>query len=164
MQKIPSAFLADGSLNPDAAWVAEGKGYATLQYDGDPVMVRERRLYRVVRVKAGRQVPEGFEETRVDPDGTRRGWVKVGDEPDSEHLREVWSRLDRSKVLDGTYELVGDKLLWHGLRRLDAPRDVEGLRSYFERSSAAGIVWHYPQGDGSRLMAKVRRSDPCFAS
>lgn len=103
----------------------------------------------------------------------------MGDGPADRYHREASTRLaaeleDGSMSWSGgTCELVGPKvqgnpehygehrLIPHDLaeKLLDAPRDFDGLREWLLSHDFEGIVWHWPQKDGSVRMAKLKKRD-----
>jgi hypothetical protein len=112
----------------------------------------------------------------VDPEtGKQPGWVPVGDGPQDRWHREAFGSLavQYGPVPDGTYELLGPKvqgnpegfeqhiLFRHDLAQIlaGAPRDYDGLADYLADLPYEGIVWHWPQPDGSVRMAKIKKRD-----
>lgn len=93
------------------------------------------------------------------------GWMPVGEEPEYKWHREAWAN-DDGTLPDGTYELLGPKIQgnpealdnhWlypHGETEEYAPRDFEGLKSYFQYHNIEGIVWHHPDGRMVKIKAK----------
>ncbi len=174
MQKIQTLFLRDAAhqitttIDPDCQWVPEGKGRATVKWDGTACLMRRGQLYRRHRVKEGRARPPGWFPATVDG----HGWVPIGDGPADQYHREalveMHPRSFASQKREGTYELVGPHVqgnpydlpghrLWpHGYSSAgDAPTDFDALRSYLRDHRMEGIVWHHPDG----RMSKIKRRD-----
>jgi len=116
--------------------------------------------------------------------GKQQGWILVGEGPEDRWFREALargkcvtypfvagcnSRVDREwPTFDATYELLGPKvqgnpegfdehvlLLHEGAQALDAPRDFDGLRAWFDGKDIEGVVWHHPDG----RMVKIKTKD-----
>lgn len=177
MKKIPTIFVRDFTAHkspitrawhPDALWVRDGEGWATLKYDGTCCMVRGGVLYKRYDAKKGQMIPMGFISAMA-PDpitGHHAGWLVVdGYDPADQWHREAWEY--HGCATDGTYELCGPKvqgnpekqsghrLLKHGDQVLpSAPRDYDGLAIYFKDRVIEGIVWHH-----KGRMAKIKRRD-----
>ncbi len=112
--------------------------------------------------------PEGWEPTEPEPNrhtGHWPGWAPVTDSPDDQWHREGF---ENSAVEDGkTYELVGPKiqrnpyeldrhfLYKHGDKILEAPRTLDGLKTFFADNTIEGLVWRHPDGG----MVKIKRKD-----
>lgn len=177
MKKIPTLFKRDfdgdpsrvlPEINPEAQWVIDGEGIATVKLDGTGCLVRDGKLFKRYDQKKGRTAPVGWEPCQPEPDpntGHWPGWLAVGDRPDDKYHLEAWAR---GTYDDGTYELVGPKingnpehmpahfLVPHGVHALPvAPRDYETLKAYLADKDIEGIVWHHPDG----RMAKIKRRD-----
>ena len=188
MKKIPTIFhrpartpwLVEPLWHPDALWVLDGHGVATLKLDGTACCVAGARLYRRREVRPGDATPAGFlqvDAAQCDGGEKRIGWVPV----------DRAARGDRAPVAawdayhadngycapDGTYELVGPKvqgnpyglpapmLVSHASPRLRVlapdtpPRTFEGLRAWLAAYAVEGLVWHHESG----AMAKIKRRD-----
>lgn len=140
MKKIPSLFERDyeGTRNaldkvtPGCEWVIQGKGVATIKYDGTACMVRGKKLYKrydrklkktpykrkkrnpnfVPVVDDYKPAPEGWEACEAAPNhhtGHWPGWIPVRDVPEDKYHLAAW-HLHRESLPDGTYELVGVKV------------------------------------------------------
>lgn len=174
MKKMKTVFVVDRTCNratnevmPGNEWVVNGEGVATIKHDGTSCMVRDGKLYKRFDLKAGRNMPEGFEPCEAAPDantGHWPGWVPVNDAPENRWHNEAFAN---GEFEDGTYELVGPKVngnkysltshaLWkHGCEVVDAPRTFEELRDWLEGRNIEGLVFHRGNGE----MAKLRRKD-----
>lgn len=174
-------------LVPGTEWVANGEGVATRKWDGTAVMFRDGVYYKRYDAKHGKTPPPGFEPAQEpDPDtGHWPGWLRVDDEdPNDKWFREGYSNMLRQmaeqlqvptsqfRISDGTYELIGPKvssgrelvpehiLIAHGtLQYLDAPRDFDGLRQFFEENLIEGLVWHRELANPETEMVKIKASD-----
>jgi hypothetical protein len=169
-------------VHPDCQWVIDGAGTSTRKVDGTCVMLdSEGRWYARREVKPGKAAPPHFFAVETDTTtGKTVGWepveqsafAKYHAEAVANEEREVALAADDPATFDpGTYELVGPKvngnpegvdrhLLWaHGDALDDAPRDFDGLAKYLADFAGEGIVWHYPQPDGTVLMAKLKKRD-----
>ena len=176
MKKIISLFqrnyetdrLVRNEVVPGAEWVLAGEGVATRKYDGTCCMIRDGKFYKRYEVKQGKTSPPNFEPANeVDENtGKQQGWVPVGNGPEDKWHWEAFK--DRAPLVDGTYELLGPKvqgnpekfpshaLINHltGVQVLDAPRDFEGIKKYFQEHDIEGIVWHHPDGRMVKIKAK----------
>lgn len=168
------------TVTPGCEWVLAGEGVATRKFDGTACAIIGGALYKRYDAKRGKAAPAGaIPCDEPDPvTGHHPHWIAVGEEPESRWHREAYpatgatlpdGTIETSApcLLDGTYELCGPKLqgnpeqikshvlIPHGQHVLDAPRDWDGLRTYFETNRMEGIVWHHPDG----RMCKLRRAD-----
>lgn len=175
MKKCPTIFERDwdgdrsrvvDQVNPEAQWVFDGEGHATIKLDGTCCMARDGKLYARREVKKDKPDPEGFELADHDETtGKRVGWVPVDSAP--EWKRHIEALELAGDIADGTYELVGPKvqgnpeqyenhqLIRHGLTSADAPRTFDGLKSFLDGLDIEGLVWHHPDG----RMAKIKLRD-----
>lgn len=171
MRKIPTLFERDekyratsGAVTQGCEWVIAGEGVATRKLDGTACLVRAGRLYKRIEwdVQKGPAPASWLHHDFDQAQRSGHGWLPIGDGP------EDWMhRLVQIPAEDGTYELVGPKvgknpegrtdyaLIRHGDERLDAPRDIDGLRAWLTEHEVEGIVWHHPDG----RMAKLKRRD-----
>ena len=171
MKKMPSLFVRDHSqkgapyidqVTPGCEWVIAGEGVATRKYDGTCCLVRDGVLYRRYDAKHGKTPPEGFEPCQEEADpvtGHWPGWLKVGDEPESEWHREAWNDPERPPMPDGTYELIGPRIngnreqidvhafAQHGAHIMRPElRSFTGLGQYMAARDIEGIVFHHTDG------------------
>jgi hypothetical protein len=178
MKKIISLFqrnydgdrLVRDQVTPGAEWVIHGQGVATRKWNGTCCMIKDGALFRRYDAKNGKKPPEGFIPAQeADPStGHWPGWIRCDrDNPADQYFFEAFNT---GSVIrnDGTYELVGPKvqgnpegfktheLMPHGEWLIEsAPRNFTALKSYFEKTSFEGIVWHHPDG----RMVKIKRKD-----
>jgi hypothetical protein len=176
MQKTPSLFKRDyegtrqvyNEIVEGCEWVINGEGAATVKIDGTCCMVKDNVLYKRYDAKQGKTPPDGFIASQ-EPDektGHWPGWMQVTDNAADKWHVEAWHNAHDS-LPDGTYELIGPKvqgnphgqsahsLVRHGATQIEAPRDFDGLKSWFENNVIEGIVWHHPDG----RMCKIKRKD-----
>jgi len=186
MQKIPTLFKRDPKnpnrvtriVDPDCEWVLDGRGVATVKYDGTACAVIDGRLYKRHQHRADKGAPpQGWIHWSLDPSQhSGHGWLPVieGDSSSRWHL-EAWEDFDDG---EGTYELVGPKvqgfaernriealdldvtrhhLLPHGddLGCLEEPeRTFDALATFFAEHAMEGIVWHHPDGRKAKIKAR----------
>lgn len=174
MKKIPTLFKRDPEnrsrvlselaveLPPDAR--------ATAKFDGSCIMFDGWDWWKRREVKAGKPIPDQFEEVDHDPlTGKRQGWVPVSDGPEDQWFREAIEALEPFAQVTGTYEAVGphfqgnphgfetDRLILHGDFTLHhVPMEYARLAEHMRDSIAwEGIVWW---ADGQPV-AKIKRRD-----
>lgn len=182
MRKIPTLFkkVYDGKkclgvsheVTEGMEWVLEGKGNATVKYDGSCCAVINGKFYKRFDAKPGRKIPDGAIPC-CEPDsvtGHHPHWVPV----DMEGNADKWFvsayafRAMFDGVLeDGTYEAVGkhfngnpyhmdaDALLYHGVEVVEVERSYEGLKKYLEENYIEGLVF-WKDGEPQ---CKIRRKD-----
>ncbi len=176
MQKIPSLFIRDFNLpcpaiheiTPGCEWVTQGEGIPTRKWDGTCCLIEAGKFYKRYDAKRGKIPPAGFIPAQ-DPDcstGHWPGWLPVGDGPEDRWHREA---IERSpKLLDGTYELIGPKILGNpeSATELSLVPHRRPYSEFFAREydsiclalyylDIEGIVWHHPDG----RMVKIKKSD-----
>jgi hypothetical protein len=178
VRKIPTLFRRDPEdmrhllreVHPDCQWVIDGEGIATRKMDGICVMFDGDRWWARREVKPGKTVPPEFIEEERDPNtGKIVGWEPTKQSSFAAYLAEA---IDGESCIT-TYELCGPKInrnpegfSKHTLIRHDdteviedAPRDFDGLARLLADFPHEGIVWHWPQPDGTVKMAKIKRRD-----
>lgn len=182
MKKIPTLFEREfkdhdlvgitSKVHPGMEWVLEGKGEATVKWDGSCCAIIDGRLYKRYDAKKGRTPPEGAIPC-CEPDvvtGHHPHWVLVDKEkPENKwfvnafvNAAAVWP------MRDGTYEAVGpafngnpygleeNTLRPHGIDVLrKCPRDFVGIMEYLSMNSIEGIVF-WKDGEPQ---CKIRRKD-----
>ena len=185
MEKIPTLFVRDWGgdrryvlpeVDPACEWVTAGDGVPTRKYDGtcfmfDGINWRARR-----EVKEGKTAPPGFVLLGTDPEtGKAMGWEPAAQSSFAKAHAAVLARFAPSLTAwrNGTYELCGpavngnpegftqDCLVIHedANELPGSPRDFHGLAAWLHARPYEGIVWHWPQPDGSVKMAKIKRRD-----
>lgn len=185
MKKIPTLFerefanhkvvgIAD-KVTPGMEWVLNGKGIATIKWDGACCAIIDGLFYKRYDAKKGKKPPEGAIPC-CNPDPVTRHhphWVLVDENnpADKWFVRafENWSRTN--EPYDWTFEAVGphfngnphclfgDTLVPHGLHSVDAPREFERIRDYLEAHEIEGLVFW----KDNEPMCKIKRSDFGFA-
>lgn len=185
MQKIPTLFKRDPDdmarvlpeVHPACQWVLDGEGVATWKYDGTCVMFDGDRWWARREVKAGKQPPAGYRIVENDPrTGKTVGWEPIEQSAFAKFHAEAVALANEVTGISGwpagTYELVGPKIngnpekaqahaLWahETADVLDAPRSFDALRTWLASFEGEGIVWRWPQPDGSVTMAKLKGRD-----
>lgn len=183
MKKIPTLFKREfenhkvvrifPEVTPGFEWVLEGKGEATVKWDGSCCAIIDGVLYKRYDAKKGKKPPEGAIPC-CDPDpitGHWPHWVKVDkNNPADKWFIEAQKNILHPEILIGsihTYEAIGkhfngnpygmdyDMLLMHGLHIIRVERSFEGIRKYLEENEIEGIVfWKYGEPQ-----CKIKRSD-----
>lgn len=179
MKKISTLFKKDpndlgkviNEVNPENQWAFGGEGIPTRKYDGTATAIINGELYKRYDVKKGKGVPDGAipcQEADLIT-GHHPHWLKC----DRNNPADRWhfEAFDKAVLLDGTYELIGEKvqgnpekeeghhLIKHGshlLHGLVYPLTFDGLKQYLENVDIEGIVFHHKL-DGR--MCKLRKSD-----
>lgn len=188
MKKIPTLFervyenhkvvgITD-KITPGMEWVLEGKGIATVKYDGSCCAIINGEFYKRYDAKHGKPIPDGAIKCQEEPDpitGHMPCWVKCdrGNPAD----KWFWAAYDNYKheleffknddtISDGTYEAIGkhfqrnpydhdDTLIPHGKEIIEVERTYEGIKKYLSVEKIEGIVfWR----DGEPR-CKIKRSD-----
>ena len=178
MKKIPTLFerqfenhrvvgITD-KVTPGMEWVLEGKGVATIKWDGSCCAIIGGMLYKRYDAKKGKKPPEGAIPC-CDPDpitGHHPHWVRVDfNNPADKWFVEAFN--NTPCVMRGTYEAIGphfqgnphglpiDMLVEHGLLNVNVPRTFDGIRKYLARAGIEGIVF-WKDGEPQ---CKIKRSD-----
>lgn len=185
MKKIPTLFkrefeghniknilpeLSDESLR----WVLEGKGEATVKWDGSCCAIIDGKFYVRYDAKNGKPVPEGAIkcQEKADPiTGHLPCWLPY----DENNKGQKWFGeaehtvyyLSSQLIPYRTYEAIGkhfngnpydldyDTLVPHGAVGIDVPRTFEGIRDYLKDHYIEGIVF-WKDGEPK---CKIKRSD-----
>jgi len=186
MKKISTLFKKDpqdlgrviNEINPENQWVFDGNGIPTRKYDGTASAIINGSLYKRYDVKKGRQVPEDAipcQEADLIT-GHHPHWLKcdINKKEDKYFFEGFNSRAELGLCVDGTYELIGEKiqgnpekieghhLIKHGAKVLIGlinPMTFENLKKYLENIDIEGIVFNH-KSDGR--MCKLRKSDFCL--
>ena len=183
MKKIPTLFEREYAnhkvvgIKPNVTegmeWVLEGKGTATLKFDGSCCAIINGEFYKRYDAKKGKKPPEGAIPC-CEPDavtGHHPHWVRV----DENNPADKWF-VEAHKnsfahsivpIIDRTYEAVGphfqgnpynffkDFLIPHGNCPIDVERSFEGIKDYLSEHNIEGIVFWL---DGEPK-CKIKRSD-----
>lgn len=185
MKKIPTLFereFADHKVisckpivTPGLEWVLEGKGIATVKYDGACCAIFNGIFYKRYDAKRGKQPPAGAIPCQPEPDpitGHWPHWVEV----DRDNPADKWFiEACKFKIYctgkapnDATYEAIGkhfqgnpyglsfDTLIQHGESVIDnCPRSYDGIYEYLLKHRIEGIVFW----KGGAPCCKIKRSD-----
>lgn len=172
MKKIPTLFerifedhkIIDilPNVYPGMEWVLDGKGIATVKYDGACCMVKDNRIYKRydATTKYKRKIPKNAIPCQEKPDpvtGHFPCWVSCepvkADRFFLEALENYRTYFRTDIVPDGTYECVGPMLrrnpyrlskhmlIPHGRDVIDVPRSFEEIRDYLKDHDIEGIVF-----------------------
>ena len=187
MKKIPTLFkrIFDNhkligitpDVTPGCEWVLEGKGDATIKFDGSCCAVIDGKFYKRFDAKKGKKVPDGAIPC-CDPDpvtGSHPHWVLVDENrPDDKwfveaYKNEVAMKKAKGKTLEnGTYEAVGphfqgnpydyvfDMLNPHGVLCTSVERTFEGIRSWLEEHDECEGLVFWLNGEPR---CKIKRKD-----
>lgn len=182
MKKISTLFKKDpqdlgrvfNEVNPENEWVFTD-GIPTRKYDGAAASIINGEIYKRYDAKKGKKVPDGAISCQAADliTGHHPHWVKCSrDKNEDKYFFEGYdSLLETGKVIDGTYELIGEKinsnheriqghrLVRHGhhvLIGLMTPMTFNNLKHFLEQMDIEGIVFHH-KSDGR--MCKLRKSD-----
>lgn len=184
MKKIPTLFervfanheVVDitQKVTPGMEWVLEGKGVATVKFDGSCCAIIGGEFYKRYDAKKSKKPPEGAIPC-CDPDaitGHWPHWVKVDrNNPADRWFVYALEHTPLSRDCDGTYEAIGlhfngnpynmleDTLIPHGHHFVDVERTYEGIRNFLENNYIEGIVF-WKDGEPK---CKIKRSDFGFA-
>lgn len=184
MKKIPTLFKREfengkvvgitDEVYPGMEWVLEGKGVATIKWDGSCCAIIDGVFYKRFDAKPGRKIPEGAIPC-CEPDpitGHHPHWVPV----DFQSKADKWfveafnkyCRLNGGIAESGTYEAVGkhfngnpyqriyDILIPHGKTvAFLLERSFEGIKEYLHAMPIEGIVFWL---DGEPK-CKIKRKD-----
>ena len=177
MKKIPCLFERkfDGNhvvetipvVTPGMEWVLQGKGIATVKFDGSCCAILNGEFYRRYDAKAGKTPPrDAIPCCKPDPiTGHWPHWLKCTDRKADKWYWEAYNNTLPDK--DGTYEAVGphfqgnpyglekDILVPHGQRVVDVTRTFEGIRGYLGMHPIEGLVFWK---DG-KPRCKIKRTD-----
>ena len=182
MKKIPTLFerkftpgkdaeITD-KVHPGMEWVLEGKGEATVKWDGSCCAIIDGQFYKRYDAKRGKKPPAGAIPC-CDPDpvtGHHPHWVLVDkDKPENRWFINAFINASAIwPMCDGTYEAIGPAfngnpygldeniLRLHGVDVLrNCPRSFEGIREYLSLNLIEGIVFW----NGTEPQCKIRRKD-----
>ena len=186
MKKIPTLFEREFKdhkvvgikpiVTPGCEWVLEGKGIATVKYDGSCCALINGDFYKRYDAKKGKQPPADAIPCQPEPDpitGHWPHWVKVSKENAADKwyisaLEYTIDMVDFDINRNATYEAIGkhfqgnpynmgiDLLIKHGGDIIcDCPRSFEGIKEYLFKHKIEGIVFWL---DGEPR-CKIKRSD-----
>lgn len=183
MKKIPTLFervfenhkIVDvlPNVTPGCEWVLEGRGKATIKFDGSCCAIINGELYKRYDAKHGKPIPEGAIKCQENPDpitGHMPCWVKCDINNPSD--KWFWAAYNSNFTLDhsdGAYEAIGkhfngnpynldcDKLIKHGIAVIgsELERTFGGIKEWLSANNYEGIVFWL---DGEPK-CKIKRSD-----
>jgi len=187
MKKIPTLFERVfenhhikevlPNVTPGMEFVLEGKGDATVKYDGSCCAMIDGKFYVRYDARKGKPIPENAIKCQEEPDpitGHLPCWIPY-DETNPAHKwfgKALKNATAMGVKLDnGTYEAIGphfngnmydleeDTLIRHGIHVINVPRTFEGIRDYLKEHYIEGIVFWL---DGEPK-CKIKRSDFGFS-
>lgn len=189
MKKIPTLFERiyenhkvvgiTPNVTPGLEWVLEGKGIATVKFDGSCCAIINGKFYKRYDAKVGKRKPPVGAIPCCDPDpvtGHWPHWVEV--DPSNPADKWFWEACDNTKerndfedLEDGTYEAIGphfqgnpynlsrDILVKHGKQVIGESngdsRSFDIIKAFLEQSRVEGIVFWL---DGEPK-CKIKRTD-----
>lgn len=159
------------TIRPEAQWVIDGLGTATVKLDGQACAVIDGEIYTRYDQKKNRVAPAGSIPCQplADPiTGHHPHWTPA---TAGQHKHVVNAFQNQPGLPDGTYEIVGphfqgnpeeydvDTLVKHGdmiIQELTGvPLSYEIIKAYLEDHNIEGIVFHNPNHE----FIKIRRKD-----
>ena len=184
MKKIPTLFVREfeghtvkrvlPEVTEGLEWALEGKGIATIKYDGSCCAIIDGELYKRYDAKHGKPIPEGAIpcQEKADPiTGHFPCWLACDrKQPSDKWFYAAYDCLikDIGIPLDGTYEAIGvhfqgnpykmedDRLVRHGLNvAFLKERSFDGIKQFLEENYEEGIVF-WKDGEPK---CKIKRSD-----
>ena len=183
MKKIPTLFerIYDGKrkigiiekVTPGYEWVLEGKGQATLKYDGSCCAIINGKFYKRYDAKHGKTPPRFAIPCQPEPDPITNHWphwveIKFDEPfPADKWFIEAYNNTKSDYLLEGTFEAIGphfrnnpyhlerDILIPHGIVKLNVDRTFEGIKQYLEENLIEGIVFWLD----NEPKCKIKRED-----
>ena len=180
MKKIPTLFerIFEGHekvgilpvVTPGLEWVMEGRGVATVKYDGSCCAIIDGKLYKRYDAKHGKKAPEGAIPC-CEPDaitGHYPHWLAVDENnPADKWFIAAYKATPKTEIHEGTYEAIGvhfngnkynldkDILVRHGEDMVEVERSFERIRKYLAEHNIEGLVFWY----NGEPACKIKRSD-----
>ena len=182
MKKIPTLFKREfedhkivgisEEVTDGMEWVLEGKGVATVKWDGSCCAIINGELYKRYDAKKGKKAPEGAIPC-CEPDpvtGHHPHWVKCDESnpADKWFFKAFKYSWEYTYGNDGTYEAVGkhfngnpykidyDMLIKHGIDIVYPVRTFEGIKEFLiTNHHCEGIVFWLD----NEPMCKIKRTD-----
>ena len=164
MKKIPTLFEREYAnhkvigikpiVTEGMEWVIDGKGVATVKFDGSCCAIINGEFYKRYDAKKGKKAPfDAIPCCEPDPiTGHHPHWVKVDkNNPSDKWFLEAY--YNTNDLTDGTYEAIGthfqgnpyklveDVLVPHGQMVIEVERTFEGIKKYLEDNYIEGIVF-----------------------
>ena len=184
MKKIPTLFKRvynNGvarltmECTEGCAWVFDGKGDATVKYDGACCAVIDGELYKRFDAKKGREIPTGAipcgdadpitghfpHWVKLDPKNNADKWYfKAFEHYFADNAKENWTYEAIGKHFNGNpYNLDYDTVVPHGRDIItdmcDVPRMYFDIRDYLRNHYIEGIVF-WKDGEPR---CKIKRTD-----
>ena len=164
-------------LNPENEWVFE-YGRPTRKFDGTSCAIIDGELYKRYDAKKNKKgvkktIPLGAIPCQQadEKSGHHPHWIKCSrDDNSNKYHFEAFDKLEcKVEVLDGTYELCGNKiqgnpeklnghfLIRHGCEKLSLEDDsFEYIKQFLIDNNIEGIVFHHREDN---RMCKIRKTD-----
>jgi hypothetical protein len=186
MKKIPTLFervyenhkVIDilPNVTDGMDWVLDGKGIATVKWDGSCCAIINGEFYKRYDAKKGKPIPDGAIKCQEEPDkitGHLPCWAKVDENnpADKWFVRAKYVMSMRTnqglQLPDGTYEAIGkhfqgnpynlydEELVKHGEDIIEVERTFCGIKQYLHDNYIEGIVFW----KGGEPKCKIKRSD-----
>lgn len=186
MKKIPTLFERVyenhkvvgilPNVTEGCEFVLEGKGDATIKWDGSCCAVINNNFYKRYDAKKGKKPPLGAIPCQPEPDpitGHFPCWVECRlEDPADKWFWEAYKKTsmwtnEGHSLADGTYEAIGkhfqgnpygmedDELVRHGINIVEVPRTFEGIKQWLSDNYVEGLVFWYE--DEPRC--KIKRTD-----
>ena len=186
MKKIPTLFEriyenhkvvgVTPNVTEGCEFVLEGKGDATIKWDGSCCAIINNKFYKRYDAKRGKKPPLGAIPCQPEPDpitGHFPCWVQCRfEDPADKWFWEAYTKTsmwtnEGLSLADGTYEAIGkhfqgnpygmedDELVRHGINIVEVPRTFEGIKQWLTDHYVEGLVFWY-EGEPR---CKIKRSD-----
>lgn len=182
MKKIPTLFKriyddkgrkigVTREVTPGMEWVLEGKGKATIKYDGACCAIIDGKFYKRFDAKKGRKIPDGAIPCEEAPDpitGHWPHWVAVDpNNPADKWFVETYKNSKGETLVNHTYEAIGphfqnnpyhfavDCLCIHGGAVVEVERTYDGIAKFLKEHEIEGLVF-WKDGEPK---CKIKRSD-----
>lgn len=183
MKKIPTLFKRvfvnneivkiTPEVTEGCEGILEGKGIATVKWDGACCAIINGELYKRYDAKKGKQPPEGAIPCQPEADpvtGHFPHWVKCNrDNPADKWFFDAYDETSKTYYLsDWTYEAIGksfqgnpysmdcNEIVPHGGDFIhDIDRSFDGIREYLKNNYIEGIVFW----ENEEPICKIKRTD-----
>lgn len=165
-------WLVINEVNPDNQWVLDWEWIPTKKIDGTATAIIGWELYKRYDAKKGKSAPEwAIPCQEADPITWHHPhWVKCSREKKEDRYFFEWFDCLNDKV-DGTYELIGEKVQWnlekvtwhilvrHGSEILTIPWTTFDLLKKYLSDTLNDIEWIVFHHKTDGRMCKIRKSD-----
>ncbi len=182
MKKIPTLFKrvfdnnrivkVTSEVSDGMDWVLDGKGYATIKYDGSCCAIINGEFYKRYDAKKGKAIPEGAilcQEKADAISGHMPCWVRCDkNNPSDKWFWSAYNNTNKNHIRENqTYEAIGvhfqgnpynldkDILIPHGEDKIELDRDFESIKNYLKANNIEGIVFWL----NGEARCKIKRSD-----